>query len=435
MPRANDITDTPSMIIKEYSNVHLSIDIMHVNGIKFLISHSKHIGLLQTYCVRKNNRVAILSCILKMIQTYKSRSMFTVVSIEADGAFESIKHELQDKPYNVALTTYDADRHVETVERQIRFLKERIRAVRVIMPYKKIPKRFTIEMVNKITMLVNSLPKQNGVHSFLSPREIVMGKKFICPSIKIGQYVQCHTGGTNDTDKERSVDSLYIGRAGNGSGHRVFKLNIKQPISVNRVTIIPNTEATIKMVNDIGEQENQPEGIQFSDMHGRITLQDFAANDNDDDSNASDDDFKMDEEYQDAIDEEVVLEEEEESVGNNDPDLQEDYFQNPIQQHNTATNDNNEPVPVILDNCTRSANNPVVNLVNTTRPTTKQECRSEKKKKQSIVEEETAMTEEDLEEDPVLPDSAMTDDVKANDDTIVDVEAAIPNELKPDLGS
>jgi hypothetical protein len=140
MPKEDEITDLPSTIIKEYSKVHLSIDVMHVNGIKFLISYSKHLGLLQTYCVRKNNRETILKCILKMIQTYKSRSVFTVVNIEADGAFESIKHELQDEPYNVTLTTCDADRHVETVERQIRFLKERIRAVRMMMPYNKLPK-------------------------------------------------------------------------------------------------------------------------------------------------------------------------------------------------------------------------------------------------------------------------------------------------------
>jgi hypothetical protein len=115
---------------------------------------------------------------------------------------------------------------------------ERIRVVRVMMPCKKIPKRFTIEMVHRITMLVNSLPKQNGIHSVLSPREIVTGKKFRCPSINIGQYVQGHTGGTNITDQERSVDSLYIRRADNGSGHVVFKLNTKQPVSVNRVTVI-----------------------------------------------------------------------------------------------------------------------------------------------------------------------------------------------------
>jgi hypothetical protein len=178
MPRENDISDIPSNIIKEYSKVHLSIDVMHVNGIKFLISHSKHIGLLQTYCVRKNNREAILECILKMIQTYKSRGIFAVVTIEADGAFESIKHELQDEPYQITLSTCDADRHVETVERQIRFLKERIRAVRLMMPYKRIPKRFTIEMVHKVTMLINSLPKSNGIHSVLLPRDIVTGKKF-----------------------------------------------------------------------------------------------------------------------------------------------------------------------------------------------------------------------------------------------------------------
>jgi hypothetical protein len=119
MPREDEITDIPPAIISEYTKVHLAIDVMHVNGIKFLISYSKHIGLLQTYCVRKSNRETILDCIHKMIQTYKSRSVFTVVSIEADGAFKSIKHELQGEPYNVDITFCDADRHVESVERQI----------------------------------------------------------------------------------------------------------------------------------------------------------------------------------------------------------------------------------------------------------------------------------------------------------------------------
>jgi hypothetical protein len=240
-----------------------------------------------------------------------------------------------------------------------------------MMPYKRLPKRFTIEMVHKITMLINSLPKQNGIHSILSPREIVPGKKFRCPSIKIGQYVQGHTGGSNSTDEERSVDALYIGRADNGSGHTVFKLNTKQPISVNRITIIPTSEATIKTINDIGENENQPEGIEFSDMHCKITLEDFAANDNDDgDGNASDDDFKIYKEYKDELKNDILLEKQEGIVGNDDPDSQEDHFQNPIQQHNN----NNEPPPEILDNQTRSgdSNNPVVALVNATQP--KQEC-------------------------------------------------------------
>jgi hypothetical protein len=111
----------------------------------------------------------------------------------------------------------------------------------------------------------------------------------------------------------------------------VFKLNTKKPVSVDRVTDIPTSDADINTVNSIGEQDNQPEGIAFSDMHGGITLQDFAENDNDEDSNASDDDLKMDEEYKEEMANEIALEEEEGSVGNDDPDSQEDYFQNPIQ--------------------------------------------------------------------------------------------------------
>jgi hypothetical protein len=95
-----------------------------------------------------------------------------------------------------------------------------------MMPYKRIPKRFAIEMVHIITMLINSLPKQNGIHLILLPREIVTAKKFRCPSIKIGQYFQGHTGDSNSTEQERSANALNIGRAGNESGHFIFKLNI-----------------------------------------------------------------------------------------------------------------------------------------------------------------------------------------------------------------
>jgi hypothetical protein len=429
MPKEDEITDLPSTIIKEYSKVHLSIDVMHVNGIKFLISYSKHLGLLQTYCVRKNNRETILKCILKMIQTYKSRSVFTVVTIEADGAFESIKHELQDEPYNVTLTTCDADRHVETVERQIRFLKERIRAVRMMMPYNKLPKRFTIEMVHRVTILINSMPKQNGIHSVLSPREIVTGKKFRCPSIKIGQYVQGHTGGSNDTGQERSVDSLYIGRSDNGSGHEVFKLSTKQPISVNRVTIIPTNESTIKAVNDIGEQEAQPEGIEFSDINGRVTLQDFATEDNDEDSNASDEDFELDQEYDNEEMKEIELEEEEGIISNVDPDSQEDHFQTPIQQHNTNVSNNNEPTSVVIRKSKRSANNAIVTLSNTSTRVS-QECEKRKKKET----DDTMIMDENVEDNV----SNGNNDSDSDTETAVDDEDIedndVPRELDSDLG-
>jgi hypothetical protein len=151
--------------------------------------------------------------------------------------------------------------------------------------------RFLIELVSRVTMLMNSIPKKGGIHRIISPRELITGKKLRVLEHHIGQYVQGHTGGNNDTGKERSVDALYIGRANNGSRHVVFKLSTKQCVSVNRVTAITPTADHIKLVEDIAEAENQPEGLKFSNINGKVTLDDFidGINDDGDDSNASDD--------------------------------------------------------------------------------------------------------------------------------------------------
>ena len=112
--------------MKNYSKVSLYIDVMHVNDIMFLMGVSKHIGLVQCVCIRKKNREKFLQAILLMICEYRSRRIFDVGSIGIDKAFEAIESEIKDEPYNVTLTTCDADCHVEFVERMIRFVKEQI---------------------------------------------------------------------------------------------------------------------------------------------------------------------------------------------------------------------------------------------------------------------------------------------------------------------
>ena len=61
-----------------------------------------------------------------MIRVYCAKGVFEVVSIGGDKVFDTVESEIKDKPYNVTLTTCDADRHVELAKRKIRFVKERI---------------------------------------------------------------------------------------------------------------------------------------------------------------------------------------------------------------------------------------------------------------------------------------------------------------------
>ena len=65
---------------------------------------------------------------------YRARGVFEVVSIGADKAFIAVESTIKDEPYNITLTTCDADRHVEVAERKICSVKERIRTVRLAMP-------------------------------------------------------------------------------------------------------------------------------------------------------------------------------------------------------------------------------------------------------------------------------------------------------------
>jgi hypothetical protein len=181
-------------------------------------------------------------------------------------------------------------------------------------------------------MLMNSIPKKGSIHRIISPRELATGKKLRVPEHHIGQYVQGHTGGNNDTSKECSVDALYIRRADNGSGHVIFKLSTKQRVSVNRVTAITPTADHIKLVEDIAEAKNQPEGLEFANINGKVTLDDFIKginDDDDDDSNASDDDFVHDEEYQKEFNDETRLEKNEGLAVDED---QANAFGNDLQQ-------------------------------------------------------------------------------------------------------
>lgn len=95
------------------------------------------------------------------------------------------------------------------------------------MPFKQLPRWFIIKLVKKAAIMINSLPLDGGIHDAMSPRAIVTEKLLQIPPCKVGEYVQAKVPTTNQTDKERTVDALYIGLNYNGTGHYVFKLKAK----------------------------------------------------------------------------------------------------------------------------------------------------------------------------------------------------------------
>ena len=138
-----------------------------------------------------------------------------------------------------------------------------------------------------------------------SPCHIMTGIPFRMPHTSMGQYMQGQVGGLNNTEEERTVDPFYIKLAGNVSGHCLFKLDTKQPISVKRITIVPMSKVFMERINRMSKEDSTPDGIQIRDAKDKFTILDFLTEAGNDYSNASDESFKHYELYQKEFDDQL----------------------------------------------------------------------------------------------------------------------------------
>jgi hypothetical protein len=121
MPREDQIIGVSPSIIEHYSEVTVGIDVIHVNGVAFLINISKHIKFIQCICIRNKSDNMFVVAIRKMDNVYKLRG-FKIKTLYADRAFEHCKNELAEMKIDAILC--DKNAHVHFTERCIRFTKE-----------------------------------------------------------------------------------------------------------------------------------------------------------------------------------------------------------------------------------------------------------------------------------------------------------------------
>ena len=127
----------------------------------------------------------------------------------------------------------------------------------------------------------------------MSIREIITGQRLIIPKLIISTFVHAVPGNTSScVETPRSFDALYLSPRSDGHGHRVMKIATLQPCNVHRVIDAPMPDAVIECINNAGSREKQPEGLQFTDINGNQTMDDFEIPADIDDDDASDESYK-----------------------------------------------------------------------------------------------------------------------------------------------
>ena len=202
-------TPVPREIMKHYKGIHLDIDILFVNKTSFLFAISRDIGFIHCKPVASSISKRVQNRPKQITLNFQAREL-KVVTTFGDSAFKHLTNWTRSE-LHMDLVTCTGDSHVPRAENTIRFVQERPRSIKSETPFTKYPKRLTIKMTKRATVLINSFRRKSGVHSVMSPRQIQFSKIFKAPLCKTGELVLAYdVRANNKTSRPRVFYALYI---------------------------------------------------------------------------------------------------------------------------------------------------------------------------------------------------------------------------------
>ena len=291
--KVESLIPIPKELIAMHKNVVLAIDIFFVNKIPFFATLSRNICFTTVTHLANRTLQTIFHAFRGIYNYYLARG-FKVTTVMADGEFAALQTLFTDIPGAPNINLTAANEHEPFIERRIRVIKERVRALRHTLPFKKLPRKMTTHMVLYSTKLLNYFPVKNGVSATLSPKAIMSGEQLNFKHYKLpfGTYCQVHEDtAPRNSLAARTQGAISLGSSGNLQGAQRF-LNLKTGDIITRYswTELPMPTEVIERVNLLGH--DQPEQILFTDRHGyAIGDHDPAPdNDNNEDDHGDDDD-------------------------------------------------------------------------------------------------------------------------------------------------
>ena len=262
------IIGVPGDVLKQYQRVMLCVDVMYVNKVAMLVSISRNIKFGTVEIIPNNKSAVLLKGLRGILQVYHRRG-FQVEMALMDGEFGHLRGELGS--LGVVLNEASRDEHVGEVERFIRTVKERMRAIYNTLPFQKIPARLVAEMAKACVFWLNSLPPQSNFGNALSPRTIMTGQRLDFKRhcrFQFGEYVQTHEQHNNSM-MSRTVGALALRPTGNAQGGFYFlSLSTGRVLNRLRATALPMPDNVVDQVHRMARQQRANPGLIFGTRTG-----------------------------------------------------------------------------------------------------------------------------------------------------------------------
>ena len=260
------LTNIPFSILDRYRTVTIEADIMFVNGVRFLVTKSRHIKFTTIQHIPNSKSDTLLKAVTNVKKLYKGRG-FHVNYALMDGQFEMLRSELLDK--EITLNICSNSEHVHETERMIRTVKEQMRRIYNTLPFRKLPGRLIIELAAWVVFWLNALHPSATILPNQSPQSIVTGHKInynLHCRFDFSEYVQAYENVDN-TMRPRTVGALALRSTGNERGGHYF-LSLMTGRLINRLsaTKLPMPHNVVSQVHQMAKQS--PDGLFFYNRDG-----------------------------------------------------------------------------------------------------------------------------------------------------------------------
>ena len=257
------VTAVPADVLQKYRKVTLCVDIMYVNRVAMLVSISREIRFGTLEVIPNNKSTVLMKGLKSILQVYQCGG-FQVEAALMDGEFGHLRGELASM--GVTLNETSRDEHVGEIERFIRTIKERMRAIYNTLPFQKIPAQLVAEMGKACVFWLNSLPPQSNFGNDLSLRTIVTGQRLDFKRhcrFQFGEYVQTHEQHNNSM-MSRTVGALALRPTGNAQGGFYFlSLSTGRVLNRLRATALPMPDNVVDQVHRMARQQRVNPGLMF----------------------------------------------------------------------------------------------------------------------------------------------------------------------------
>ena len=332
-------------ILKHYGEVTLCVDLMYVNKVPLLVTLSRNIKFGTVEAVSDRKEATILKCVKGVVSLYR-KAGFKVTTTLMDGEFVPLRSGLAE--LGLRLNETSRDEHVGDIERYIRTVKERMRAIYNTLPFQKIPARLVIEMAKTAVFWLNAFPAAGGASQDLSPCTILTGQqvdyKHHC-RFQFGEYTQTHEENNNSMNP-RTVGAIALRPVGNGQGSYYF-LSVTTGRVLNRLhaTALPMPDEVIDKLHRMARQQKSNPGLIFADRN----LNPDEYDDEEDEETYHEGDSISDDEddvlSDDEEDDDKVVEDDEEAEEDDDEVVEDDEeAENPLDnEENDADEVEDEP--------------------------------------------------------------------------------------------